>query len=75
MYNLINFFIIALSVPGVWLVNSDRLKWGTLLMLLAQPFWLLAILLADPVSIGMLVMGIIYTVAWSRGFYHHWIRG
>ena len=74
MLNFINTAIILLSIPGVWLVNSDKLKAGTAFMFAAQPFWLAAILLSDPISIGMLVMGIIYTAAWSRGFYHHWIR-
>lgn len=58
--------ICALTVPGLWLAggNGPDMKWGFLVLLAGQPFWLVATWRAG--QFGMFAVALVYTALWTR---------
>lgn len=70
------FSIAVCGVASVCLSQSthaSRRRFACLFGLAGQPAWIHATAAAG--QWGMLVLSLIYTLAWVRGFWIHWIRG
>ena len=68
---------IAIAIFGTiaaWLSqsrdNSAR-RWAPVMGMIGQPFWFYAAWLAD--QWGILAVSVLYTLAWMRGLWVHWI--
>ena len=68
---------LAIAVTGcvaIWLVNDPRdnwRKWASVFGLLGQPFWFYASFTTE--QWGVLVLTLVYTVSWVRGFRNSWM--
>lgn len=72
---LFQIIIILSSTLALWLVNGENVKarrYGCLIGVIGQPFWLIETYQAA--QWGMLIVSILYTAGWMRGIYHQWIR-
>jgi len=70
-----NFVQIAILVPGalaIWLVSGKGpwMKWGFVLGLLSQPFWLITTWQHG--QWGVFALACWYTVSWGRGIKNNW---
>jgi hypothetical protein len=69
------YFVFVFSMTTAFLVNDPRphvRRWGCLVGLLSQPFWIYATYAAH--QWGMLALSFFYTAMWLRGIYHQWIK-
>lgn len=67
--------IAVFGLTAIWLSQDERprvRRWASVFGLLGQPFWVLAMALAE--QWGVLLLCLFYTAAWARGFRTHWIR-
>jgi nicotinamide riboside transporter PnuC len=67
--------IFITGVAAVWLSQDERLamrQYACLFGLIGQPFWFYASYQAS--QWGILVLGIVYTMAWLKGFDLYWIK-
>lgn len=48
-------------------------KWACIVGIVAQPFWLYASWTAQ--QWGIVLLTVVYTIAWLRGIHNFWIRG
>jgi hypothetical protein len=65
--------ILVLGVTGIALSQHARTaKYGCLVSLLAQPFWLYAGYVSE--QWGIVAATFAYAAAWCVGVYEHWIR-
>ena len=67
--------IIIFGVLAIWLSQDRRqhvAKWASVAGLLGQPFWYYASYSAE--QWGIFAISFLYTAAWARGFWNHWIR-
>lgn len=68
---------LAIVITGsiaIWLVNDPckaRRKWASVVGLAGQPFWFFALYGTD--QWGIMVLAIVFTVSWARGFHDAWI--
>lgn len=65
--------ILILSGAAIWLVgrrNSWVRRWGYVVGLISQPFWLYAAYKAQ--QWGIFLLSIWYVWAWLSGIYEHW---
>lgn len=65
--------IAVCGISSVWLSQSAHFnarRWACVLGLLAQPAWLYATWVAQ--QWGLVILAIIYTVAWARGVRTYW---
>lgn len=63
--------ILALSAIGIWLLSCrDAGRWGWVVGLAAQPFWLWETLRAE--QWGMFANAIVFTAIYFRGLINHW---
>lgn len=72
--SLSQWLILICGVGAIWLANerSDRLRrWAPVFGLIGQPAWIIAALEAQ--QLGVLLVSLLYTVAWARGLFVHWI--
>lgn len=68
--------IFITGIAAVWLSQDEKpvmRKYACLFGLAGQPFWLYASYQAS--QWGILVLSIVYTIAWAKGFYVFWIKG
>jgi hypothetical protein len=69
---------VAIAVTGVTAVflsqsNSERQrKLACLFGMAGQPFWIYAALTAQ--QWGILLVNVLYTFAWAKGVWMHWVR-
>lgn len=69
---LLQVVIALLTIPGFYLVGSldpDEARWGLVVSLLAQPFWLVATVRKR--QFGMFAVALVTTLIWMRGVYTH----
>lgn len=69
------FFIGVFGVTAVALTQSksaERRRYASIFGLLGQPFWFYAAYTTG--QWGIFTLCIIYTAAWSKGFYNGWIE-
>lgn len=60
---------------AIWLVNDPRTarrKWASVFGLAGQPFWIASAVSAE--QWGILVLTLVYTVSWAKGFRHAWLQ-
>lgn len=65
--------IVILGGAAIWLVgrrNPRLRRWGYVVGLISQPFWLWATFTAD--QFGMYLLSLFYCWAWADGIYNHW---
>ena len=66
--------ILLTGVPAIWLSQSpsaNARRYACLFGMAGQPFWLYAAISAD--QWGILIVNVLYTVAWGRGVWTHWL--
>lgn len=62
------------GVIAVWLTQDKRIawrRWACIFGMFAQPFWFYAAWKAE--QWGIFAMCTLYTYAWARGFWTHWL--
>lgn len=67
--------IVFFGVIAIWLSQDRRqrvARWSCVFGLCAQPFWYVASYSAG--QWGIFAISFLYTAAWLRGFYNHWIK-
>lgn len=67
--------ILMTGIPAVVLAQTGSpkyAKWGPILGLIGQPFWLYSTWTAG--QWGMFINAILYTMAWGYGFWRYWIE-
>ena len=66
--------IAVLSLASVALLTSKNKisRYGYVIGLLSQPFWLYETWSAG--QVGMFVLSVVYTFMWIRGIYNHFIK-
>lgn len=62
--------IVILSSSAIILVSLKN-RWGFILGLASQPFWLVSTI--NDKQYGMVLVTVIYTFSWSFGIYKMWI--
>lgn len=62
--------IVALTAPGMWLAGGspEQAKWGFVVLLAGQPFWLLATWRSR--QLGIFLIAVIYTALWARAVFN-----
>lgn len=66
--------IACTGVTAVWLSQSPKQsmrRWACVLGLISQPAWFFTVAVNG--QFGLFIVAIVYTFAWSRGFYYHWV--
>lgn len=65
--------IMIFGASAIWLVGRKEnwRKWGYLLGLCSQPFWIYSSINNE--QWGILVMTLFYTYSWCQGIYNFWI--
>jgi len=66
--------IAILGAAAIWLSQDARpgvRRWACIIGLVGQPLWIAATWRAG--QWGMLVLSVVYTCAWVRGIWAHWI--
>lgn len=59
---------------AIWLnyaKTARRRRWAPVFGLIGQPFWMYATWSSQ--LWGVLLLTVIYTIAWMRGVYVHWV--
>jgi hypothetical protein len=66
--------IFIFGASAIYLVSRDDKfqKWGYIMGLLGQPFWIYVTFTND--QWGILAMTIAYTLSWCNGIWNHWIK-
>lgn len=67
--------IALFGVAAIWLSQSKALstqRYACIFGLIAQPFWFYATWRAS--QFGMFALCFLYTTAWFRGFWTHWVK-
>lgn len=73
MLTQIAIFIFGVSAILLVGYKDDEIrKWGFVLGLIGQPFWIYSSYQSE--QWGILLMTLFYTFSWSRGIYTHWIK-
>lgn len=66
--------IMLCGVSAVWLVGCKQhwRRWGYIMGMLGQPFWLYTTLTHE--QYGIAAMTVLYAYSWGRGIWNYWIR-
>lgn len=67
--------IFTTGIAAVWLSQDEKSakrKYACLFGMAGQPFWLYASYQAS--QWGILILSIVYTIAWMKGLYVFWIK-
>lgn len=74
MDKAIQVIILVLSASSIWLINRVEKwsRWGFIIGLAAQPFWLYTTAKND--QWGFFILSIFYAYSWSMGIYNKWIK-
>jgi len=66
--------ILILGAGAVWLVSQKKSykKYGYILGLLGQPFWLYTTITNK--QLGMFILTLFYIYSWSLGVYNYFIK-
>lgn len=66
--------IMIFGASAIWFVGRKESwkRWGYILGLLGQPFWIYSSVVNE--QWGILIMTLFYTYSWSQGIYNYWIK-
>ena len=67
--------IAVLGALAAWLSQDGRprwARWACVVGLIGQPLWIMATWQAQ--QWGMFALSVVYTAAWIRGIWAHWIN-
>lgn len=66
--------IFLLGASGIWLVarKEDWKRWGYIVGMLAQPFWLYTSIVNE--QWGVVALTAFYAYSWGMGIYNYWIK-
>lgn len=66
--------IIIFGCSAIWFVGRKEQwkKWGYILGLCGQPFWLYTSFTEK--QWGIFILSIFYTYSWAQGIYNYWIK-
>lgn len=70
---MVQFLIAVLTIPALFLVaqrNPNKQRWGFLIGLIGQPFWLWSTFSSD--AYGMFVVSVFCTWSWLVGVWNFW---
>lgn len=69
---LIQLALFVFSASAIWLLSNQGAsqRWGWVLGLASQPFWLYSTAAAG--QWGMFALSAFYTWIWARGLRNHW---
>lgn len=72
---IIQIVILLTSALAVWLVNQNNKlsKWGSVLGLIGQPFWLYSTFSSQ--QWGIFLLSLFYMYCWGQGVYNNFIKG
>lgn len=72
--DLIQWLILILSTTSIWLVARTEKwsRWGFIVGLIAQPFWLYSSIKND--QWGIVILTLFYTYSWSMGIYNYFVK-
>ncbi|HDY98737.1 MAG TPA: hypothetical protein ENH72_09620 [Pseudomonas sabulinigri] len=68
------FGLTIFSLLAIWLTQEKRIerrRWASVFGLISQPFWFWAAISSQ--QWGILLLSLLYTAVWAKGFYTHWI--
>lgn len=71
---MIQSILFILSALSIWIVTREEewRKWGFVIGLLAQPFWVYSSYEAK--QWGILALSLFYMYSWSQGIYNSFIK-
>lgn len=71
---IIQCFIIFFSASAIWFVTrkEDWKRYGYILGLCSQPFWIYTSIIHE--QYGILLLSVFYTYSWCQGIYNYWIK-
>jgi len=74
MFDVSQFLLAVFSCSAIWLLarKSKWSRWGYIVGLLSQPFWLYIGIKNELWSIVFITL--FYTYSWSLGVYNFWIK-
>jgi len=66
--------ILLFGCSAVWFVSRKEkwMRWGYILGVLSQPFWLWTSITHE--QWGIAILSAWYTYSWSMGIYNYWIK-
>jgi hypothetical protein len=66
--------IMIFGASAIWFVGRKEKwsRWGYILGLCGQPFWILTTI--ENTQWGILIMTLFYTYSWSQGIWNYWIN-
>lgn len=73
--SILQILLFLFSASAIWLLSSDQPwsdRWGFLVGLAGQPFWIAETYAAE--QYAMLTLSLFYTLAWAKGVRKHWFR-
>jgi hypothetical protein len=71
---ILQIIIVVTSALGIWLVTreEDWKRWGYIIGLIGQPFWLYSAI--PNKQWGIALLSLFYIYSWSQGIYNFWIK-
>jgi hypothetical protein len=68
------FFIFIFGCSAIWLVSRREKwkRWGYIVGLCSQPFWLYTSFINK--QYGIFALSLFYTYSWMQGIYNYWIK-
>lgn len=66
--------LFILSASAIWFVGrkEEWKRWGYIIGLCSQPFWLYSSWTTN--SWGIFCLSLFYTYAWGQGIYNYWLK-
>ena len=66
--------ILLTGVPAIWFVSrkEDWKRWGYIIGLCGQPFWMYASFTSG--QWGIFILTFFYAFSWCQGIYYYWIK-
>ena len=71
---IVQIFIFIFGCSAIWFVSrkEEWKRWGYILGLCGQPFWIYSFWNTD--QWGMFALTLFYTYSWGQGVYNYWIN-
>ncbi len=71
---IIQIIIFVTSASAIWLVSSKKhwRRWGYIIGLVGQPFWLYSTFVEK--QWGIFLLALFYMYSWGQGVWNYWIK-